>query len=457
MALTPTLPHRIRTRRDLEALLVAATNYEEKRPPLAGVDPFKLDRVERFLAALGDPQRGPVTVHVAGSKGKGTTSRLLAAALGAAGRGPVGLYTSPHLEDLSDRIVIDGTRASDAEMVAAADRLLPYVRRTSGTTDAPTFFEIMTAVAWLVFRARACAAVVLETGLGGRLDATNVCAPRATVITTIELEHTWILGDTVEAIAAEKAGILKPGVPAATGATDGALATIREAARAVGAPLAVLGEDLVVEAATVGPGPCTRIAVRRGGARFEATLPVAGVHHATNAALAWWAARELSLSDDAIARGFAAAHLPGILELLPDADVPVVIDGAHTGHSAAATRVAADAAWPGRPRVLLLALLEGKDPARVLRPLLDGATAVVTTTLATPRTVEAADLATVVRALAPALPVEALPDRPAALARARSLARARASEGAYVLAVGSVRLAGWVRAAGVRRPPGDLA
>ncbi len=439
--MTQTIPTKIRTRQDFETLLVLATNYEEKRPPLAGVDPFKLDRVERMLAAIGDPQRGPRTVHVAGSKGKGSTTRLLASVLGRAGLGPVGLYTSPHLQDLSERVVVDGHPATDAEMAAAADRFLPYVVRTSGTSDAPTFFEIMTAVAWLIFSARGCRAVVLETGLGGRLDATNVCAPERTVITTIELEHTQILGDTLEAIAGEKAGILKAGVPAATGAEGVALDVIRAEACRRGAPLAVVGEDLVVLGARVGPGPRTDLALRIDATPIDVSLPVAGEHHATNAALAAWAALGLGVEPETIAEGMRAARLPGILETLPGRP-PVVIDGAHTEASARATARAAKAAWPDRPWVLLVGMLEGKDPRRVLAPLLDGAVAVVTTTLPTPRTLEAEVLADTARALS-SVPVEAIADRKAALARARALVP---GEG-YVLATGSLRMAGFVRGA----------
>jgi dihydrofolate synthase/folylpolyglutamate synthase len=441
--MTPPLPRKISTRQDLEALLRAVTNYEEKRPPHLGVEPFKLDRVVRFLAALGHPQRGPSTVHVAGSKGKGTTVRLLAAVLERGGRGPVGLYTSPHLVDLSERITVNGRPIDDEALAHFGDAVLPYVTRTAGTPEAPTFFEIMTAVAWLHFRARECASVVLETGLGGRLDATNVCDPSATIITSIEREHTQILGDTIEAIAGEKAGILKPDTPAATAAEGSARDVIRRVAREVGAPLAEVGRDLEVLSAEVGPGPRSVFELRIQDETMRVVLPVAGRHHATNALLAAWAAHALGIDAATIAAGMAEAHLPGLLEVV-SRDPMVVVDGAHTPASAAATHAAARAAWPDRPRVLLVGLLEGKDPAGVLGPLLDGATAVVTTTLPTPRSLDASEVARAAAALT-TVPVlaEADPDR------AFALAAARVPTDGYLLAAGSVRLAGWVRG---RRP-----
>lgn len=435
------LPTRIQDRRDLEALLARATNYEELKPRDLDRPVFRLDRVRDMLAAVSDPHLGPRTVHVAGSKGKGTVARMLDAVLRVEGRGPVGLYTSPHLEDLSERILVDGRRVTDDDLAHAADRLLPHIRRVHGTPQAITFFELLTGIAWLIFRERGCTDVVLETGLGGRLDATNVCRPAVTLVTSIELEHTDILGNTLEAIAGEKAGILKAGVPAATSALGVAADVLAERAAAVGTTLAHVGRDVRVVEAVARPGPSTRVRLAFEGedAELELVLGVAGWHHAANAALAAWAARRLEVPDAITVEALEALRLPGVVEPL-GGDPLVVVDGAHTPVSAEATREAIDACWPGRRRVLLVGMLEGKDAGLVARALVHGAAAVVTTRLPTPRSMDERDLArTFARHVAG--PVQAEGDPVRALERAR----AAAGPGGLVLATGSVRLAGLVR------------
>jgi dihydrofolate synthase/folylpolyglutamate synthase len=447
----PALPDRIRSRADLEAFLALATNYEERLPPRPVSEVFKLARVERLLAFLGDPQRGPVTAHVAGSKGKGSVVRMIDAVLRETARGPVGCYTSPHLQDLAERVAVDGVPASYDELAQAAERTIPFVRQTLGTEEAPTFFELFTAAAWLVFRARGCTSVVLETGLGGRLDATNVCRPAVTVITLIEREHTSILGNTLEQIAREKAGILKAGVPAVTGATGVALAEIEARAQAVGAPLEVLGRDVRVLAAETDAGPRTRarIALPAGGEPLDVALPLAGVHQATNAALAAAALEHLGASRAAIGAGLARVVLPGTLEPL-GGDPLLVVDGGHTGASARAATEAATRCWPDRRRVLLVAVLEEKDLAAILAGLRPGADVLVATTLPTPRARGAADVAHQARQAGFPV-VEPVEDPDAALRRAEALA----GPGGLVLAIGSVRLAGRIRATARAPGPGS--
>lgn len=440
----PPLPDAIRSRGDLEVLLARATNFEELKPRSPDRPVFKLDRVRDLLASVGDPHLRPVVVHVAGSKGKGTVARMLDACLRRWDRGPVGLFTSPHLEDLSERIQVDGHPVGDAELAHAANALLDHVKKVLGTPHGITFFEMLTAMAWVVFRERGCTHVVLETGLGGRLDATNVCAPAATLITSIELEHTDVLGATLEAIAGEKAGILKSGVPAATAAEGAALPVIEQEAKERGAPLAVLGRDLAVRDATTGPGPRTTFTLDFAGsaASLGVTLATPGIHHARNAALAVWAARSLGVEDAVTREALRSLHLPGIAEAIATRPL-LIIDGAHTAASARSTRAAVDAAWPHEARrlVVLLAMLEGKDVEGIARPLVPGAAGIVTTELPTPRTQRAGDLAGRIAPWA-ASPVAAEPDPAEALARAR----AWAGEDGLVLATGSVRLAGLIRA-----------
>lgn len=436
------LPTRIESRSDLMALLNATTNYEEKRPRDPAKRLFKLERVERLFAAVGDPQVGPRVLHIAGSKGKGSVARMAAHVLSAQpGAGPVGLYTSPHLQDLAERVMVDGRPAGEAALAEAATALLPYLATVRDTADQPTFFELFTAIAWLVFRDAGCTDVVLETGLGGRLDATNVCAPAACVITSIELEHTRLLGETIAEIAAEKAGIIKPGVPVITTASGEALDVIRRTAAAQDAPLIAIGDDLVIEDVRVGPGAATAFTI--DGTTVQ--IPVAGRHHAGNAAAAHAALDAYGL-DEGWDSAFATARLPGVLELVarePD----VRIDGAHTPRSAAATRASLEAAWPGRPYGLVMALLDEKDADAIAAEIVPSASWVVTCRVDSPRALASETLAGVIRAHTHA-PVEVCDTPVGALAAAR----ARAGDDAFILAVGSVYLAGAIRDAVGLRP-----
>jgi len=418
MSELPSLPARIRDRAGVDALLAGATNYEEKVPRDPRRKALDLERVHALFASVGHPQVGPRTVHVAGSKGKGTVARMVAAGLAAAGRSPVGLYTSPHLEDLTERIAIDGTPVGEKALARAADRVLPHVRAAQGTSAAPTFFEIFTAIAWLVFQEAGCTDVVLETGLGGRLDATNVCVPAVTVITWIEREHTRWLGDTVPAIAAEKAGILKPGVPVvAVGLAPEAEAVVAARARTVGAP----------RVADIPPLP--------------AGLALPGPHHTSNARAAFAVLRALGVPADVAWAGIAGARLPGILEEV--ATHPrVVIDGAHTPTSARGTHDAVALRWPGERVVLLTAMLEEKDVEGIATALAEDVARVVATQVTSPRCIPAAALAARIGTVTTAT-VDVEPVLDTALARAREAAGAAG----LVLVAGSVYLAGEVKKA----------
>jgi dihydrofolate synthase/folylpolyglutamate synthase len=435
---TGPLPRQVSSRKEVDALLAAATNYEEKLP--SSPRAFDLSRMQALLAEVGDPQRGVRTAHVAGSKGKGSVTRMLDAILRAAGRGSVGRYLSPHLTDLRERIAVDGVPVTDEVLARAGARVLPYATRTFGTPEAPTFFELLTAMAWLAFRERGCADVVLETGLGGRLDATNVCIPSATAITSIELEHTAILGSTIEEIAFEKAGILKKGVFGVTAAEGAALRVIEGRAREVGAPLSALGRDVALDRVASGPGPRTQGRVTFRGTAVEVSMPVAGVHQASNAALAVAMGLSMSAPPPAIVSALSTLRLPGTLEAVAREPV-VVLDGAHTPASAARAREALAACWPGRPVSLVIAMLGEKDVRGVASTLARDVVHVVTTQVDSPRAFPAEDLARIVREQASA-PVDWEPEPEEALKRAVE----RAGEWGLVLASGSVYLAGKLRA-----------
>ena len=333
---------------------------------------LSLGRVERLLAALGHPERrlAPV-VHIAGTNGKGSTLAMLAAMLQAAGR-RVDRYISPHLVAFNERILIDG-------LPIAEDRLRHCLERCEAANDGEpiTFFEITTAGAFLAFAEGAAEWVLLETGLGGRLDATNVVPrPRLCLISPVSMDHESYLGDTLAAIAFEKAGILKPGVPAVLAPQHpDALAVIAARAEAVGAPLLCHGRDWDVWEAGGG------LVVEAGARRIELPRPtLAGRHQLLNAGLAAAAALQLTeagLDQGAIGRGLLEARWPARLQRLVagpavaavPAGTTVWLDG---GHNPAAGQVLAESLpelLHGRTLHLVVGMLSTKDLGQFLTPL----------------------------------------------------------------------------------------
>jgi dihydrofolate synthase / folylpolyglutamate synthase len=379
-----------------------------------GVD-FGLDRVRAALAQLGDPQRRFAAVQIAGTNGKGSTAAMAEAIFRAAGL-RTGLYTSPHLSRFTERIRIAGVEV-DGDVLAALDA------RVAATGVPLTYFEIATVLAFLVFADAGVEMAVLETGLGGRLDAVTTCEPAATAVTTIAFDHAEYLGTTLPAIAREKAGIIKPGVPHLVGALDPeADAEMALAAAAAGAPLLRYGRDF-------GDPPVAPA--------------LAGPHQRVNAALAVaLAARAFArvgrgvLPAGALEAGLATARWPGRLERIAD----VVLDCAHNVEGARALAAAVPALSGGRTPVLVISVVRDKDAAGILAALTPGMAAVVATRSPSPRALPAADLAALARAFI--RDVNAVDDPVTALAAARSLA---GPEGLVVVA-GSIFLVAAIRA-----------
>jgi len=381
---------------------------------------FGLERMQRALAALGHPERRYPVLHVGGTNGKGSTCAMAAAALAAAGH-RVGLYTSPHLHRFNERIAVDGVPIDDATLAARIEdvrQACPW-HEGAGAEDRITYFEFATLLALQEFAERGVTAAVVEVGLGGRFDATNAIArPTVTAIARIGLDHTQFLGDTVEQIAREKAGIFKPGVPAVVHGHQpaGALAVLREEAAARGAPFTVAPPDH--------PGP----------------VGLRGAHQRGNAALAAAALRALAgagvrVSEEDLRRGLAGAAWPGRLEELGG----VLLDGAHNPQGAAALAAALPALHPGRPVELIFGVLADKDHAGMLSAL---APAVRRLHLLAPRSARAR-APEEVQALARSLGVDA--DVHAELPAALACARAAAGEGGLVVVAGSLYLVGEAR------------
>jgi dihydrofolate synthase / folylpolyglutamate synthase len=372
--------------------LMGRINYERSAVIPYQERQLKLDRMRELLVRLGRPDAGMKIVHVAGTKGKGSTSAMIAAMLTAAGY-RTGVFSSPHLERIEERFSVDGQPCEAAELVALVDRMRPVVRamdeqaaRDGEPTAGPTYFEVTTAMALVHFVERQVDAAVLEVGLGGRLDSTNVCLPVVSVVTSISFDHMKQLGNTLASIAREKAGIIKSGVPVVCGATEPeAQAVIAEIAREHGCRLIQLGRDFQFE--------YHRARLRRKRASyatlnsvsFSSSIPgqeeqltgiqlaMPGAHQAANAAVALATIDELRrqgwcVSNEAKRVGLATAALPGRVEVIAG-DPSVVLDAAHNPASARALVDAlAELPTPTR-RTLVLSVSYDKDVPAIVREL----------------------------------------------------------------------------------------
>jgi dihydrofolate synthase/folylpolyglutamate synthase len=349
------------------------------------------------LELLDQPQDRYGIVHVAGSKGKGSTSAMLAAVLTAAGY-RAGRGLSPHLHTYRERIAVDGELISEADFVRLASRSLAAIERLERDEphlDRVTAFELLTAMSLDAFAVDGCDLAVIETGLGGTLDATNVIEPVASLITALDFEHTAVLGSTLAEIAANKAGIIKPGRPVAVAARDPeALAVITAAARAAHAPMLVAGRDWTVS------GDWRSFSAQGAwGTYRDLKTGMAGIHQVENAGLAIAAVHLLGdsgipISESAIRSGLASAWLPGRFERVVWPEGPtLVLDGAHTPASAQALAATLASEFPGQSAIVVLGMMRDKDPAAFAAALAPVGGAWITTQTPSPRAMTAAAIA----------------------------------------------------------------
>ena len=309
-----------------------------------------------LLEVLDHPERGLKVVQVAGTNGKGSTTRMISSILHEASRlepkwGPVGEFTSPHLFRFNERIRVDGLEISDK----AIEQFVRDLRIVHRQVPA-TFFELITALALLHFRERAARWAVLEVGLGGRLDSTTAVQANANVITGISLDHTGILGGTLEKIAFEKAGIIRPGIPLVTGATGLALEVIRARASALEASLWVLDEDILIREQTVNRDGI-QLAIQTPLGQISARSSLRGAHQVGNAALAMAVTQRLDVPVQAIQNGLESANWPGRLELIPG-NPSILLDAAHNPEGA---RALVDFVKLLEPRAVTLIVAGMKD------------------------------------------------------------------------------------------------
>jgi dihydrofolate synthase/folylpolyglutamate synthase len=355
-----------------EAYLLGTINETASRR-----DPARLDRMRALLRELGDPQNVYPTIHVGGTSGKGSTSTMIAAALTASGE-RVGLHTKPHVTKVTERARIDGIAIPTDEFGDMLEAMMPAIERTAREHGRPSYYETLLALSFLHFAQECVDIAVVEVGVGGSLDGTNVITPLVSVITNVGLDHTEVLGDTVEEIAKDKVGIAKPGVPLVSDVADAAARSVIEAGcAAAGAPFFFVRDHARVEPlASVRYGQAFAVTTSRG--RYEISLPVLGNFQKRNAATAIVALESLpaggnddelrpSIAD--VERGFSQLMIPGRMEFFP-AHPSLVFDIAHNPDKARSLAGALLEEFPGRRFTFVIAVGESKNAGGVLEPWL---------------------------------------------------------------------------------------
>lgn len=327
-----------------------------------------MERIQGLVAQLDHPERKIRTIHVTGTNGKGSVTTFLANMLQQAGL-RVGSYTSPHFVRYNERICLDGQEISNGDFAAVTERTKEALEKyLAAGGEQPTQFEFITAMGFLYFAEKQVDCAVIEVGMGGLWDSTNIIIPEVSVITNVTLEHTDRLGKTIEAIATQKAGIIKPGVPVVTEAEGKALTVIQAAAEANHAPLYVYGEDFTAEKLTSSMEAQTFL-YRLGEKEMEAVIHLPGEHQILNGAAALTAAEILrekyGVPDEAaMLRGMAAARWPGRLERI-HRDPDIILDGAHNPSGVTVLRKALDAYYPQARRLFVFGMMADKDVSQV--------------------------------------------------------------------------------------------
>ncbi|MDA0659227.1 MAG: bifunctional folylpolyglutamate synthase/dihydrofolate synthase [Planctomycetota bacterium] len=349
-------------------------NYEQTRTIPYGPEQLKLCRMRRLLSELRDPHKLLTVVHVAGSKGKGSTATMLAMAGTHAGY-RTGLYTSPHLEHIEERFAIDGTICTGEQFADLMQQIIPAVKRMDDEGLNPTYFDICTGLAFLWFAQQKVDLAVIEVGMGGRLDSTNVCEPRLTIITSISLDHTQQLGTTLPAIAGEKAGIIKPGIPIISGVEDpAASAVIASRAAELACPRRQRGDDFWWNQPTAeGPLSVTYRKLEQERTWDNVHLGMPGAHQASNAAIVLVACDELrsagfAIPDSAALAAIRQTQCPARIEQL-GTEPRIILDAAHNVASIEALLAVLQVHPIAGTKWLLFAAAQGKDIRGILARL----------------------------------------------------------------------------------------
>src|SRR5687768_3566259 len=360
------------------------SDYERLRIVRYNSTNFDLDRMRTLLRKLGNPHEHFRSIHVAGTKGKGSTCAMVASILTACGY-KVGLYTSPHLVDIRERIQIDGDMISQVDFARLAKTMETIVAHSR---PSPTYFDVLTAMAFKYFAEQKVQIAVVETGLGGRLDSTNVIKPEVTAITSISKDHMAQLGHTVEKIAEETAGIFKHGVPAIVAQQEpGVEAVLKRVADKVGAPFDVTGKSIEFSYRFESSrmlGPHNRVCLTTPNSKFEhLAVPLVGEHQAINCGLALSVidrlkTRGLAINDTKAMEGLAKVSIPGRMEMVSQTP-RVIVDGAHNAASLDAMMRAIGQHIPYDSMVVIFGCCSDKDVAGMLERITSGADKVIFT------------------------------------------------------------------------------
>ena len=426
-------------------------NYQEALAYLEGLNAFGikpgLSRIRRLLELLDHPEKNYRAVHVTGTNGKGSVSAMLAAILRQSGI-KTGLYTSPHLVSYTERMRVDGEDISEADFAACARAVKSCAEQLLAEGgEQPTQFEVLTAMAFLYFAECSAEYAVIEVGLGGLLDSTNVIVPDVSVITNVAMEHADRCGGTLLGIAHHKAGIIKEGVPLVTAADGEPLAVIEREAAEKQSKVFAWGRDF----SSHGCAPCDGRAQEiehsspcLGGLPLRCRLPLLGEHQIINSAVAVTAAKILArkeprITDGRIRNALAQVEWPGRFERMDIGNQCIVVDGAHNPAGMTELRKSLDAYFPGQQRVFLLGILKDKDIASMLRILLRAEDIAVITA---PQSERTSDPAAVAASICAGY-AEACADNAAALDRA--LALAGQGIGRLLCVAGSLYLIGGIR------------
>ena len=405
--------------------LYSFVDYSLKHSSELAKADFNLDRMRALMVGLGNPETKYPVIHVAGTKGKGSVSALCASALQAAGY-KVGLYTSPHLLDYTERIQINGQPVSHQGLVDLVEQIKPAMAKTPRLTT----FEITTALGFLYFAQQKVNSAVIEVGLGGRLDATNVVMPKVSIITSLSYDHMAVLGNTLALIAGEKAGIIKPGVPVVSAPQkDEALEVLVRVAKERNAPFTLVGKDITYQ-----PLEHSLDKQTLKISNLEFGIPLLGIHQVDNAATSYTALKVsgLKITDDQIRKGFAEVKWPARFEVVRR-NPPVIFDSAHNQDSFARLRQALDDYFPGQPVYLIFGASEDKNIPGMFTEMKPKIKKMLVTRADHPRALEPEKIQELARQAE--IPSEAMTSVEAAFARALDLSE---KDGSIVLSAGSM-------------------
>lgn len=357
-----------------------------------------LERIHALLDELGHPERAYKTVHVTGTNGKGSVTVYIDSVLTTSGHRS-GRFTSPHLISYTERIAVNGrniTEEAFGELIAKVKDAVAKIEAKG--SESPTQFEVLTAAAFLFFMEQQVNYAVIEVGLGGLLDSTNVIFPEVSVITNVSMDHQAYCGNTLREIATHKAGIIKPGISVVTAAQGEALAVIKDKAKELNSKAYVFNEDFSISSRTVTEDGQMITLEDKSGHKDMLFTKMVGVHQAVNMACAFRAVRVLMerdevISEETLREGLARAHWAGRFEIIKKLDRTFIFDGAHNAGGAEAFRLTYEEVFKDRQKTVVLSVLKDKEVKTVVEDLVNPYDTVITVPAPTPRTSTPEELA----------------------------------------------------------------